>query len=316
MHSRKAIGGALLLTLAGLAAAGAVLGNLGRFSPALDLFSHFAPLFGLMAALAGVHSALLGMRFQRPTLVAAALGVVASVLLVAPEYLRPTGPQAPADAADQIKVIQINALRTNGDIRRVTDWLIAQDADVIAISEARHDLRDAIIRRTGWKTAGAHGHLMIFTRERYLRMDRPRPPAGSDLTFVNATYASRSGPMEVVTVHFDWPNRPVFAAQPPALESVIGRMPRERMILAGDFNAAAWSQVIRRLDGSLGLIRRDRGVPTFPAQVFGRPWPLPFLSIDHVYAGPGWKTVRVERGPWLGSDHYPLIVTLAPVAPH
>ena len=25
--------------------------------------------------------------------------------------------------------------------------------------------------------------------------------------------------------------------------------------------------------------------------------------------------VKVERGPWVGSDHYQLIVTLAPVAP-
>ena len=41
--------------------------------------------------------------------------------------------------------------------------------------------------------------------------------------------------------------------------------------------------------------------------------PFALLPIDHVSAGPGWRTVRVERGPLLGSDHYPVIVTLAPL---
>ena len=51
------------------------------------------------------------------------------------------------------------------------------------------------------------------------------------------------------------------------------------------------------------------------ARLLGRDWPLPVLPIDHVYAGPGWATVSVERGPSIGSDHYPLVVILAPVAP-
>jgi endonuclease/exonuclease/phosphatase (EEP) superfamily protein YafD len=87
------------------------------------------------------------------------------------------------------------------------------------------------------------------------------------------------------------------------------------MILTGDLNTTPWSFGLQRLDRTLGLVRRDRALSTYPAQLFGRPWPLPFLAIDHVYAGPGWATVKVERGPWLGSDHYPVIVTLAPVSP-
>jgi endonuclease/exonuclease/phosphatase (EEP) superfamily protein YafD len=38
--------------------------------------------------------------------------------------------------------------------------------------------------------------------------------------------------------------------------------------------------------------------------------PIPILPIDHLYAGPAWRTVNVERGPHLGSDHYPLVATL------
>jgi endonuclease/exonuclease/phosphatase (EEP) superfamily protein YafD len=41
---------------------------------------------------------------------------------------------------------------------------------------------------------------------------------------------------------------------------------------------------------------------------------VPFLAIDHVYAGRDWATVKVERGPRVGSDHFPVVLTLAPVS--
>ena len=33
-------------------------------------------------------------------------------------------------------------------------------------------------------------------------------------------------------------------------------------------------------------------------------------ELDQVYAGAQWKTVSIERGPRLASDHYPVIVVL------
>lgn len=283
--------------------------------PRLDLLAHFAPVslavaLGCMAA-----SVLVRLPGRRATLVASAVAIVASGVLVAPEISRSNGSEAPFDRAGEIKVVQINALRTNADIARVADWLIAQDPDVVTVSEARHDLKaTSLIRRTGWSAAGAHGSLMIFTREPYLKMDRPPLPVGSGLSFVNATYATSKGPVEIVTIHLDWPTSRLVTGQVRDLEDVVGRLPRERMILTGDFNAAPWSAELRRLDTTLGLVRRDRAVATWPAQLSGRTWRVPFLPIDHIYAGRGWATVKVERGPWLGSDHYPLVVTLAPVA--
>ena len=301
---------AVLLVSATLAALGALLGLGGRASEALDLFAHFAAPYAVISAVAGLIAQIVKLPFRRAILISSAVGFVAATLLIVPELRRSTGPTAGAPGT--LKVIQFNALDTNTDIGRVATWLIAQDADVIAVSEARHDLRDLLLARAGWRTAGAHGSLMIFTRDQYLRMNRPKLAKGSKLTFVNATYNLSGAPVEVVTTHLDWPTRPAFRNQPADLQSVVTALPRHRMVLLGDFNNTPWSQQMRRLDRDLGLIRRDRAVATFPAQVMGRRWPLPFLAIDHVYAGPGWATVKVERGPWLGSDHYPLIVTLAP----
>ena len=301
-----------VVTVAALAAAvAAALALAGARVPLLDAFSHFAPFYAAAGLVGAVWAAVAG---RGPVVAASVLAVIASAAMVVPELRRDAGPVA-AGAPDQIKVIQFNAGRRNADVVRIADWLRTQDADVVTVTEAGHDLRDLLVRRDGWKVAGAAGDLMIYTRERYLRMTRPRPPRPLDANFVNATYGHPAGPMEVVTGHVSWPTDPKAPYQVAALEFVTAARPRGRMIFTGDLNATPWSWELRRLDRSLGLTRRDRAVATWPAQVLGQPWPLPFLPIDHVYAGPGWATVQVERGPHLGSDHYPLIVTLAPVAP-
>jgi endonuclease/exonuclease/phosphatase (EEP) superfamily protein YafD len=299
-----------VLTL-GMALA-SVLAHAG-FGTTFGFLAHFAPLYLLAAPLVAVAVASKGLAWRRTILGAGSVAVIASGLLIAPEFTRDTGPKAEPGAVGEIKVIQLNALRHNADVTRVAKWLAAQNPDVVTISEARPDLRDLLIKRVGWKTAGARGSLMIFTRTPYEGMSRPRPVGSAPLVFVNATYANPTGPIEVLTTHLDRQLGPSVASQIAALESVARQLPRDRMIMTGDFNATPWSAEIRQLDRSLGLARRDRAVPSWPAQVFGRPWPLPLLPIDHVYAGRGWATVSVERGPWLGSDHYPVIVRLAPV---
>lgn len=305
----------LVLTVGLLSAAvAAVLSHGAEIDGRLDLFAHFAPAYMAMA-FAGLMVAAVARLPGRPLIVVAGVvGAMASGLLIAPEFMRPTTADGPFDETRQIKVIQINALRTNADIGRVADWLIAQDPDVVTVSEARHDLRDLLIERAGWSAAGAQGSLMIFTHEPYLKMDRPRPRAGGQLTYVNATYVIHDELVEIATAHLDWPTETIAAGQARDLEDVVRRLPRERLILTGDFNATPWSNQLRRLDETLGLIRRDRAVASWPAQLSGRRWAYPLLPIDHVYAGRGWATIRVERGPWLGSDHYPVIVTLAPIS--
>ncbi len=305
--------------MAGVAVAGvavatallAVAGAAGAWSPLLDVPAHLAPLL-LISGLATAAAAPLLVRRRRLILTASAIAVVSTAATIIPELHRSTGPDT-ATAAGQLKVIQFNAWKHNRSPQRAVRWLDAQDADVITISEARKDIRDDLLRR-GWKVAGAKGTLMIFTRERYRRMVRLKLP-GSELTWVNATYGFPVGNVEVVTTHFDWPTERASRNQPRDLNRVVQARPKNLMILTGDFNAAPWSARLRGLDRDLGLIRRDRALATFPAQIHAWAWPVPALPIDHVYAGPGWSTVSVERGPWLGSDHYPVIVTLAPASP-
>ena len=81
-------------------------------------------------------------------------------------------------------------------------------------------------------------------------------------------------------------------------------------MLLGDFNLTPWSFAMRGLDfGLKPMTRRTRGVLSYPARL-GRLTPLSFLAIDQVFAGPDWRTARVERLARGGSDHYPVMVTL------
>lgn len=277
-----------------------------------DVLSHFAPFwlaFGLGGTLAAI--TLRRHRISRFILACGLTAALAGGALMAPEYLREPARRAPANAAGQIKLIQFNAYKRNVDIRRVADWLIAQNPDIVTLQEARHDLRDELIRRTGWQVAGAKEHVMIFSRAPRIRMVRP-PLRHGTLTYLNATYAGPGGPYEVIATHFDWPTSPTFRRQHEDLASLVAPLPRERMILTGDLNTTPWSQALRRTDAALGLQRVDRAMFSWPARIHGKAWPVPVLPIDHVYAGRGWRVVSIERGPYLGSDHYPLIVVLAP----
>ena len=110
------------------------------------------------------------------------------------------------------------------------------------------------------------------------------------------------------------PGQPLLGvAQPLAVHlPVVLAQPRRRLIVVGDFNLTPWSFTLKRQDKALRLRRWTRALASWPAGKFSRIMaaPAPFLPIDHVYAGSDWRAVRIERGPALGSDHRPVVVTL------
>lgn len=303
------------LGLGGAAATAALLALGGPWARRLDLLAQIAPIL-LAASLAGLLVCLFDRRVRGPGLALGAVGVLASGGLIGPELLRSTGPPASAPAPGQIKIIQFNVWRENPELGQVIAWLQSEQPDFVLVEESSPALRDWVVARTGWSVAGAKTTAMIFSRSPYLVMHRPKSTSQDGFTWVNASYATASGPVEIVVTHFMRPTQWPAPAQVRAMAAVLSKLPRDRLILGGDFNATPWSAALRAGDRAFGLTRRDRALPTWPADAIAdRPFrfPAPFMPIDHVYAGPGWATVSVRRGPRLGSDHYPVVVTLAPV---
>ena len=311
--------GVPLWLLASLCAAASLGAQVGRTNLDFDLLAHFAPVWlaGLLAS--GLLALLLLRGLPRLAIVSiAAGGAFAAGSLIAPELTRSTGPTAAQDAPGRIKLVQFNVWAHNRDGARTLDWLEREDPDIAVLEETTPPLRELIRQRGRWRIACPNCEVMVLSKEPALSVGGPPTPrAQGPLT--RATFRDAEGAFTVIGVHYAWPTDGADQqSQELRLAQAVAAIPRRRTIVAGDFNSTPWSFSRRRWDEAFGLIRRDRAVFSWPARQSTRMRWLglfPLLPIDHVYAGPGWATVDVRRGPKLGSDHYPVVVTLAPVAP-
>lgn len=76
-------------------------------------------------------------------------------------------------------------------------------------------------------------------------------------------------------------------------------------LIVGDINATPWSPGFAALSAA-GWQRATGLTPTWPSRGQG----VVGIPIDHILAGPQWRRIDSERGPDLGSDHYPVRATL------
>jgi endonuclease/exonuclease/phosphatase (EEP) superfamily protein YafD len=312
----------MLRIIAFLAALGSALGAVaahgGRLDARLDILSHFAPIWlagGLIALL--LRMAL--KRKDKGILVLALTAVVAAGALMAPELIAPR-PRAPAADAS-IKVVQFNVWGRNETWPAASRWLLREDADVIVLEElkAGRDLPPGWNARYPYVTTCGHPtacDTVIFSKHRPLVQQGLEDGSEPFLSAAWATLSAPGGPVTVVGVHYTRPNDPdLLRAQSARMAGLLRGLPRDRLIVAGDFNLTPWSELLRRQDRAFGLQRVTRALPTWPGGTVSglRIWtPFPVMPIDHVYVGPGWRVVRVERGPKMGSDHYPVVVVLTP----
>jgi endonuclease/exonuclease/phosphatase (EEP) superfamily protein YafD len=307
-----------LFLAAALCAGASVAAQQGRTSLRWDLLTHFAPIW-FAGALACALIALIVFRgFTRLAILAMGLvGVIAAGALMAPEYTRSTGPQAAPDAPGRLKIIQFNVWSHDDAPAATVDWIAAQHPDIVVLEETTPAFRRLVEARTGWRSACRDCEVMIYSTlplaKGYVAAD---PKVGP---LAHAVIKDAVGPIDVVAVHDAWPTDGGDQQRQEArLARVLAELPRERTIVTGDFNSTPWSFARRNWDKAFGLVRRDRALFTWPAgRITQRriKVPVPLLPIDHVYAGPAWATVSVSRGPKLGSDHYPVVAILAPVAP-
>lgn len=311
------------LPLAAGCALAALAGLAGGLNGWLDIPTHFAPLWAI-GGLAAAGLSLFGLpEFpRRAVLIYAALALGASGALIVPEFLAKST-KAASDAPRQLRLVQFNAWgKRNADYDGSLAWLQESKADVIVMPEPPHQLVNGL-KKAGYHlscfdAANSYCAVAILSREAPLgrgvvaRNDgRSHPPLARAVL-----PAPGGGSFTVVGAHFVWPTEPHRQSwQRERLGEVIDQSgPRERLIVAGDFNSAPWSSARRQDDRAWGLERRTRALfswPTKRVSIKGHGAPFPILPIDHVYAGADWRTVSVERGPMLGSDHYPVVVTLA-----
>lgn len=308
-------GTALMLGLVGAGLAIACLG--GAWSDRLDAFTHAAPLWLAM----GVGAVVLGGLFARggERWVMVCLGVAtlaACAVLMGPELWAAWRFKPATPVASDLKVIQFNVWHDNRTPEKSLAWVLTQDADVVIMEEAGGyalPIVAALKETYPFASCDKLGRCetWIFSRKKMLA----RGSVPADMPYLSgswATLADAKGPFTVAGVHYTWPIPPgPQQAQSRKLVQALAPFGTKSTILTGDFNSTPWSFTLKRQDKALGLRRWTRALPSWPAGKFSRVMvaPAPFLPIDHVYAGSEWHAVKVERGPVLGSDHRPVVVT-------
>jgi endonuclease/exonuclease/phosphatase (EEP) superfamily protein YafD len=306
---------ALVTCLAIAAAAGAMASLAGRVSRTLDVAAHFAPIW-LAASLAALGLALATGETRAAILALA--GAAASLAVMAPELLardvRPAGADGPS-----LEVVQLNLWRWNVDVAGTVEWLLRQEADIVVLEEVVDNAVDvpaALAASYPYQQGEEGSGTWILSKVAPKRSGGYR--AGSTKTHSTGAWAEYDHPLgafAVVGFQATWPIPPgVQQADSEALARFLARFETRTLILCGDLNSTPWSAALGRFDRLVGLRRLTRACFTWPVRPFFKlrlQSPLPFLALDHIYAGPYWRALEVRVGPRLGSDHLPVTAVLA-----
>jgi len=309
-------GTALMLGLVGFGMTAACLG--GAWSDRLDAFTHAAPVWAMMGVGAVVLGGIFARNGERWVMVGlGAATLLGGAVLMGPDLWAAWRFKPATPVASDLKIVQFNVWHENRTPEKSLAWILAQDADVVIIEEGAGSAWPLVkALRATYPFAscekGSSCETWIFSRKKMIARGGI-PMDGPYLSAAWATLADAKGPFTVTGVHYTWPvPAGPQQAQGRKLAQLIARFGAKSTILTGDFNSTPWSFTLKRQDKTLGLRRWTRALPSWPASKFSRVMaaPAPFLPIDHVYAGSEWHAVRVERGPALGSDHRPVVVTL------
>jgi endonuclease/exonuclease/phosphatase (EEP) superfamily protein YafD len=311
--------GRLATVLAGI---GALAGAAGLAGVAADwawpgeLAVHFRVQYAVVLAACAAGLALLG----RPAVAAGCLALAAANAAFAWPYLHAV--PAPAPRGGPLSVVSVNVFRRSHDYRAVLDFVRARDPDVAVFLEATPEWRAALAALADrWPyeaAAPGAGSDGILVRSRLAVASAvPLALGGQAQGALAVRLAPHGHPLELVAVHLEWPVLPESAAsRNRELAGLAAYAARARvpLVAIGDFNATRYTPPFARMlaDGGLSDCAAGRGLhATWPA------WVVPaWIQIDHCLHGAGIAVDRFEVGPFVGSDHYPLVVALrVPASP-
>jgi endonuclease/exonuclease/phosphatase (EEP) superfamily protein YafD len=218
-----------------------------------------------------------------------------------------------------LRVATANVLNGNPTPEKVLDFVRGSGADLVVLVDARGERWRPVLAAVGdlypyrvpddWREGG---QVLLFSREPVLA-DTVVQPGAAPRPYLVAKLATVTGAPLVVAVHPTSPS-PTEAVETRERNFELGRIADAvggvagPVVVAGDFNTSPWSPRFRDLLAATGLRDAARGqgwVGTWPA------WFRPALvPIDHVLVGGPVAVADLRRGPFVGSDHYPLVADL------
>ena len=293
------------------AATALVAGGLTDTYPALDIVNN--GLLLLAGGLVVLFALSLALRSRMLIVTTGALLAIALAMLV--PNLSGTAARAPENAERFLRVATFNMWgKGEVHIEKVEAFLAETSPDVVVLEEIRwkHEAFLRQMREAYPHQTGKHG-LVILSKYPVVeksRLDRPGQPYWQSLIVTWARIDVNGREVDVVGAHM---SRPFYPSQQKNdfenLTKFIGSLPGP-VIVAGDFNAAPWTQKVQRFSAATDLRRFNTFSPTWPAR--WRVFPLvPVLPIDNVFVSPQLSKIDLTVGRRLESDHLPVIADIA-----
>ncbi|MDJ0514237.1 MAG: endonuclease/exonuclease/phosphatase family protein [Methyloceanibacter sp.] len=293
------------------AAVALVAGVMADAYPALDIVNNGLPF--LVAGLVVLFALSLALRSRMLIVTTAALLAIAGMVLI--PKLSGAAPQAPGHTERFMRVATFN-MWGKGDVHaeKVQTFLVETDADVVVLEEIRWQHEDFLqqMQKAYPYQSGKHG-LVILSKHPILdkgRLDRPDEPYWRSLIVNWARLNVNGHDVEVVGVHLARPFYP--HRQQTDFENLTWFL-RSRtgpVIVAGDFNAAPWTQKFHGLTAATGLKRLNTLTPTWPVRWRNLPL-LPLLPIDNILISSELAMIDLTVAGRLESDHLPVVADLA-----
>jgi endonuclease/exonuclease/phosphatase (EEP) superfamily protein YafD len=302
----------LSIIIFGLAAATA-LSMVRNGAWPIELLTHFRPQAIAASLVLGVIALLLG----EYILTAMAIGLAMLNWAVMPDFrwLRPDGHLATQPG---LTLAWANVWTKRVALDRTLKWAQAQSADVILIGEfpdadandkdLAPDYPHRLDAMPGVATPKWSSRVVAFSK---LPISAPRivpAPSSFPRPFLAFTVElSGDSTLDVYAVHPSAPLRARFQRDRDAMIDTLAKTVAAPFVIAGDFNATPWSRIFSRVPG----VRVGR--PFHPTWLT----PIPFLGlpIDHIMVSSDVKPSFYAAGPFLGSDHRPIIARVHPPLP-
>ena len=304
----------------------------------LAFFGNFTPFY--FAALIGLLPLALIVRARRSVLLMLPLALI-GLLMFAPPYLPKAQGQTQSQAdAGNFHVITLNVWGDNPDLSRIEAWLATQKADAVVTIELPPEwtrgvpaLKDAYPQQVTHTAQGIYWGSTVFS---------PHPVITSEVFDLGEVPQQRivldinGQQIALYAIHLylpigDKPHLPLAtnfygsaffsydgAKREAQIQTLLERLRDEPLpyIVAGDFNLSDQTAAYNDLASAMGDSFREVGLglgTSWPAfQAFGLPSVVPpLVRIDYIWHSDQLRALHAEEGPFLGSDHRPMLATLA-----
>lgn len=226
---------------------------------------------------------------------------------------------ANADKKAEIKFVISNVLQPNTDYSKVLEMVNKNNPDIFITTESNSIWQQALA-----PLEDQFPHRVMVPQENTygLHLYSKLPLEGAtvrylvepDIPSIKTTVILRSGRRITLFILHPRPPVPSEASDSRERDAEIIMVAREAkkvkqgVIVAGDFNDVAWSETTELFQQVSGLLdpRRGRGFyNTFHAKYPIFRWPL-----DHLFHSSHFKLVQLNRLGNVGSDHFPMMITL------